>query len=587
MAMKSSGAQTQTAPATSSNRATVWHKREVSVSETVLAELAAIGGSGPAGDLLARLLAVRDITSVEQADLFLHPRYEHLRTFGGVLGPIGLERTVDRMLAAIKAKEQIVVFGDYDVDGVSGSAMLVDALRRLGARVEAVLPHRERDGYGLQLGSVPGLVQRRPKLVVTVDNGIQSHAAVEALQGQGIDVIILDHHEPGPTLPAAYVVVNPKQKDEVAAFKPLCAAGLVFRVVERLYARGGVAEGQEKWSLDLAALATVCDMVPLVGDNRLLVHFGLKTLRRTRRVGLRHLIDQVLGRESLSAETIGFRLGPRLNAAGRLEHAQSALELLLTDAPLKAVELGGLLDRLNRERQSHTRRVVEEALLAAGEFGDAPAIIVSHAEWPKGVVGLAASKLAERFNRPVFVLQEAAECVGSGRSVPGVDLAAAIESMRPLFIKAGGHAAAAGCTLKRENLTAFREGLCAFAKTARGSAIPARVREYDTDLTLDQVALEYIDIQTQLEPYGIGNPRPVVRLNNCRVDVARRVGADQKHLSLVLRQGATTRRAIAFGQADKLAGLGQGSQIDVLASVRQNDWGGSRSAELQIIDTIV
>jgi len=589
MVMKSSGAQTQTVPATSSSRGTsVWKQR----GETQGGKKTAALASQLSDERLAHLLVTRGVDSLEAANRFLSPRYEHLRLYGNPTqaeqrAPKGLGRAVGRMLRAIKAKEKIVVFGDYDVDGVTGSALLVDALKRVGADVAALLPHRERDGYGLQLGSIPMILQLKPSLVVTVDNGIQSHAAVAELQQQKIDVVILDHHEPGPTLPAAYVVVNAKQKTETAEFRTLCAGGLVFRVVEELYRRSGIEDGQEKWSLDLAALATVCDMVPLVGDNRLLVSFGLKTLARTRRLGLKHLIDASLGRETLSAETIGFRLGPRLNAAGRLEHAQRALELMLTDAPLQAVELTGLLDKLNRERQAHTRTVVEAATLEARRFAKDPAIVVAHADWPKGVVGLAAGKLAEKFNRPVFVLQEGEQCVGSGRSVPGVDLAAAIESMRPLFAKAGGHAAAAGCTITRENLPAFREGLIKFTLDKRGAAIPARIVEYDTELMLNEVALDFLDIQSQLEPYGMGNPRPVVRLADCTIDVVRRVGADQRHVSLVLRQGQVTRRAIAFGMAERLAHLGPGAKIDALAQVRQNDWGGSRSAELQILDTMV
>ncbi|MFO0704462.1 MAG: single-stranded-DNA-specific exonuclease RecJ [Candidatus Andersenbacteria bacterium] len=578
--MKSSGAPTQTAPVTSSNKAgTLWKHKEVQPSPALVA---AVGDP-----FLATLLSQRGITDPAAADRFLKPTYNALRLFGGAPDTLlGLEKLVGRLLRALQHKEKIVVFGDYDVDGVSGSAALVDALRLLKADVRAVLPHRERDGYGLQLGSLPLLQRHGPQVVVTVDNGIQSHAAVAQLQKSGIDVLIIDHHQPGPELPAAYAIVNPKQAGEGTSDRTLCAGGLVFRVVEALFSKSGVTDGQEKWFLDLAALATVCDMVPLTRDNRLLVHFGLKTMQRTRRLGLRQLIDSSLGREKLSAETIGFRLGPRLNAAGRLEHAQSALELLATQSPLQAVELAGLLDRLNRERQQFTKKVVQEALLAAQAYLHEPALVLTNAEWPKGVVGLAASKLAERFNRPVFVLQEGAECVGSGRSVPGVDLAAAIESMRPLFVKAGGHAAAAGCTISRENLPAFKSGLLSFTRRQRGQTVPPRVREYDGELTLDRVALDFLDLQTQLEPYGMGNPRPVLRLRDCVVDSLRLVGADQRHVSLVLRQGRVTRRAVAFGQADRFAGVGRGAQLDVFAQVRQNDWGGSRSAELQILDTM-
>ncbi|MDP2587829.1 MAG: DHHA1 domain-containing protein, partial [bacterium] len=400
------------------------------------------------------------------------------------------------------------------------------------------------------------------------------------------EVIILDHHEPGPELPNASVIVNPKQAAETASFKTLCAGGIVYRVIEGLFTEFKVPAGQEKWFLDLAALATVCDMVPLRGDNRLIVHFGLKTLQNTRRQGLRELINTSAGEDRLSAEVIGFRLGPKLNAAGRLEHAKSALDLMLTTSPVDAITMTEVLGRLNRERQQHTRRVVEAATLSAQADLSQQALVLSNPDWPAGVCGLAAGKLAERYNRPVFVLSEGDQCVGSGRSVPGVDLAAAIEAMRPLFIKAGGHAAAAGCTLKRANLNAFRQALVAFTVAARGSALPPRTRTYNLEIPLEDVSLEFLDMQRRLEPFGMDNPRPSVRISNCTVTKMRRVGADQRHMSLTVGQGKVTRRAIAFGQAGQLGNLTIGSRIDLLAQVQQNDWGGRSSAELQIIDTI-
>ena len=573
-------AQTQTAPVTSSRAQTVWQKIGGSVHPALSDEV---------GSILAQLLANRGINDASSARAFLDPRYEDLRLFGNDASAklLGLDVAVAVLAEALTNKKRILVFGDYDVDGVCGTAALVDALQLLGGVVTSCLPHRERDGYGLQLGSIPAVIKRNPDLVVTVDNGIQSHDAVAKLRAMGKTVIILDHHEPGPELPNASVVVNPKQPKETAPFKTLCAGGIVYRVIEQLFAAYKVPPGQEKWFLDLAALATVCDMVPLKEDNRLLVHFGLKTLQKTRRRGLRELIDSATSDEPLTSETIGFRLGPRLNAAGRLEHAQSALDLMLTASAAEAATMTEVLNKLNRERQQHTRRVVEQAQLAAEADLSQPALVLSHPDWPAGVCGLAAGRLTEKFNRPIFVLNEADDCVGSGRSVPGVDLAAAIESMRPLFVKAGGHAAAAGCTLKRENLAAFRQALVAYTAQARGTSVPPRVRPFDLDIRLEDVSLEFLDMQRRLEPFGMENPKPSVRLQGCRVDKLRRVGSDQKHVSLVLRQGNATRRAIAFGQADRLGSLPIGSQVDVLAQVTQNDWGGRSSAELQILDTMV
>ncbi|MFH0830876.1 MAG: single-stranded-DNA-specific exonuclease RecJ [Parcubacteria group bacterium] len=569
--------QTQTVQATSTRA--IWRKRSLGKVNQL---------AGALGDsVLEELLVNRGIVSATQALRFLQPHYDELRLFGEKTAPRGLSQAVGRLVKAVHARERVIVFGDYDVDGVCAAAILVDVLGRAGLAVEAVLPDRERDGYGLQVGSIPDLLARKPSLVVTVDNGTQSHSAVEQLKRAGISVVILDHHEPGPNLPKADVVINPKQSGETATFRAACAAGLAFRLGKGLHDALGVPAGQEKWLLDLAAIATVCDMVPLAEDNRLIVHFGLKTLGRTRRIGLQTLIDQSAGHDPLSSEIIGFRLGPRLNAAGRLEHAKRSLDLMLTRNHATARQLTGLLDQLNRERQQLTRRIVTEALSEAQQFEEEPALVLASTNWPKGICGLAASKVAERLNRPVFVLEQGELCVGSGRSVPGVNLAEAIEQMRPLFVRAGGHAVAAGCTIRSDKLTQFRTGLVAFTRKKRGATVPAQILEYDTDLALAQVDLGLVNRLAQLEPYGMGNPRPVIKFTDCTIERMRLVGADQQHVSVSLRQGTQVRRAIAFSQAGEFNALGPGARLDILARVRQNEWGGSKSAELQILATMV
>lgn len=523
------------------------------------------------------------------AEQFLSPTYAGLRRFGGAAPLRDLDVAVEVLARAAKARGTVVVFGDYDVDGVCGTALACDALTRTGARTVPMLPHRERDGYGLQEGSVAGILVHKPQAVLTVDNGTASGPAIAALKRAGIAVVVADHHEVHNELPPADAVVNGKRADETGAFRTLCATGVAFRIAESLYDRFGVADGQEKWLLDLAALATVCDMVPLVGDNRAIVRFGLRTLSKTRRPGLTALLQSSgsVGNGSsgiLNAEHLGFRLGPRLNAAGRIVHAQRALELVQTDSPSAAASHAQHLEDLNRERQALTRRVVEEARIAAEEFADAPSLVLASSGWPRGVCGLAAGKIAEEFQRPTFVLEKADPCVGSGRSVPGVDISAALASMREIFVRAGGHAAAAGCTIAPSALGDFRTRLNEYVSNARPDGPQAPTRTYDLTITLADVNLGMLDVLTQLEPFGVGNPKPTFRIDGCTVSATRPIGADGKHLSLVLTQAGEKRRAVAWGKADALAELSPGEQVDVLAHVRENDWRGTRSAEIEVVD---
>jgi single-stranded-DNA-specific exonuclease len=535
------------------------------------------------GLLMASLLANRGITTLEAAQEYLTPHYARIRNFGGGATLIDMDRALATLVPLLKKKARIVVFGDYDVDGVCGAVLLRDVFSRLGAEVITVLPHRERDGYGLQLGSIDRIVAHEPAAVVTVDNGILSHDAVDALEQKKIPVVIVDHHEPAATLPKAHAVLNPRRHDEVTSFRRLCATGVAFRLAEALFKEFKILEGQEKWLLDLVAVATVCDMMPLESDNRALVVFGLKTLQKTRRVGLAEMLTQS-GSDQISAETIGFRIGPRLNAAGRLEHAQTSLDVLTTTDHSQAQGFLTQLEKLNRERQALTRRVVEEARLAASEAGEMACLVLANKSWSKGVCGLAASKIAEEFNRPTFILEEAELCVGSGRSVPGFDLAAALHDMSDLFVRAGGHAAAAGCTLKLEKLPEFRKRLSEKVLAARGSSIERRIKKYDATILLSEVDLSLLDSVKQLEPFGMGNPQPIFRFRSLEVVACRAVGADQKHASVTLGQEGHVRRAIAFGQAESLSRATSGARMDILAHVKENNWRGNRSAELEIID---
>jgi single-stranded-DNA-specific exonuclease len=563
-ATKSSPALTLTAQGNSS-----WQQRESLVSENLVED-----------SRLNRLLQNRGVTG-DQVEQFLRPSYKHLRSFGKNTALLDLEHGVQLLREAVTSKSKVVLFGDYDVDGVCGTTVLTEVLASLGANPIPLLPHRERDGYGLQMGSIPEIRSHKPSLVVTIDNGSSSHQAIDALRGQGIRVIVADHHTVGSTTPRPDAFINPKRADEKATFRDLCATGVAYRLAEALLREMGTPDGQEKWLLDLVAIATVCDMVPLTGDNRDFVHFGLKTLEKTRRLGLARMIERV--GPKVNAETLGFRIGPRLNAAGRLEHAKTALGLTMAKSNVQADQALDLLEQLNRERQNLTQRVVLEALEQAKKYQNDAALVLHHPDWPRGVCGLAAGKLATKLNRPVFVLEEQDVSVGSGRSIPNISLAHALSSMSELFERSGGHAAAAGCSLTKNNLSLFRSKLNEYVLKKRGQVIPARLLSYDLNITLQDVTLELVDLLRQLEPFGIGNARPLMRINDVRVIDSRVIGRTGDHLALSLAHQGTKRRAVMWGQAKERM-IQQGERLDILAYVKENTWRDTRTAELEVAD---
>ncbi len=583
-------AQIQTAPASSKELKSLANSASVSTEiETDFGIWKNIGKAAPKkigfeNPLLLQLLANRGIENDIEVQRFLNPSYESLRLFGSGKKIKDIDKATELIGSVAKQKGLFVIFGDYDVDGVCAAAIMEECLLNMGATVKIVLPHRERDGYGLQVGSVPDILKAQPDLVITVDNGTHSHEAIKELSKNNLKTIVVDHHSVGETLPDATYVLNPKQKGEEADFIDLCAAGVAYRLAENLYVKFGKPDGQEKWLLDLAAVASVCDMVPLVGDNREIVHFGLKTLQNTRRPGLVWLLEKVNKDDALSSDTIGFRIGPRLNAAGRLETATQALDLVRAKNSAVAEKAGLNLERLNNDRKLKTEKVYKEALVMAKQFEDAPSLVLSDPNWQRGVCGLVAGRLAEKFNKPVFVLEESEFAVGSGRSILGFDLAQALQEISVIFEKCGGHAAAAGCTIKKEKIEEFRTKFAEMVVSKLGNRIPKREVGYELELTLKEVNLEFLDILKRLEPFGIGNQKPKVRLDNCQIKKIRPVGQEGKHLSVELVQGDFTKKAILFGRAADYSNIQISDSVSILGEIIENNWQGLRSAEIQIID---
>lgn len=524
---------------------------------------------------LARILWARGVHTPQEAEAFLRPSVDDLHA------PLllhDMHEAVNRIKAALAADEHITVYGDYDVDGVCASAILVEALRAHGAKADWYIPSRHKEGYGLNPQAVAALAQTT-RLLVTVDCGITSVEEAALAKTLGLDLIITDHHEPPERLPEAIAVVDPLLGNY--PFPRLCGAGVAFKLAWALFGQDAL---EDLW--ELAALATVADIVPLLGENRIIVREGLARMQGTRRAGLRAL-RAVSGLEGkvLTAGHLGYLIGPRINAGGRLHEASRNVSLLLTDDQQQAKAIAESLNQENMERQRMESAILAEAdrwVREHVDFLQDRVIIAVGQGWNTGVVGLVASRLVERFAWPTLVLSENDEgtITGSARSIPGVNIHAALTRCADLFLRFGGHSQAAGMTLEAANLPALRRRLNeAVGAVAEPDAfIPSL--PYDVDITLPEVTIPLIEQFDRLAPTGFGNPSPVFRLSGAQVLEARCVGADGKHLKLRLAQDNVAVDGIAFGQGAARANLPQA--VDALFSPSINEYMGKRSAQCEV-----
>jgi single-stranded-DNA-specific exonuclease len=525
--------------------------------------------------IVATVLAARGIKTRADADLFYKP---NLAPDHDPLELPGMHEAIARVRRAIEEHESIALYGDFDVDGVTSVAILHEGLKPLGANLINYIPDRFSEGYGLNFGAVKLLRERGAHLLITADCGISSVAEVAYANSLGLDVIILDHHSVPDELPAAVAAVNPKRLDSPYPFDELAAVGVAYRFLEVFYEALGRRLDTSTF-IDLAALGTVVDVAPLTDENRRIVSDGLAQMQRGLRPGLEQLA-RISGTpaERFQAETLGFAIGPRMNAAGRLAHANIALDLVLAQDPLTARHRAEELDRLNRERQSLT----EEAYAMAEEqlgASDDPLIMVWAEGLSPGIVGLVASRLAERRNRPAIVLAKGGtESRASARSVPGFDIVAAIRKEKHLLERHGGHRAAAGFTVRNEHLDELRDRLVNTAAEQLGWEPSRRLIEVDAEARLGDLNGLEIRGLLRFEPCGQGNRKPVLLTRGVTLKDAKAVGADQDHLKVVVKDGPITWRGIAFRQAEaELDG-----KVDIVFSL-QRDWRGD-GVELEILD---
>ncbi len=547
--------------------------------------------------LVAELLAERGVRSAQEADLFLHPRIEHL------LDPYamqGMAAAVTRVQAAIAAREPILIYGDYDVDGTTAIVLLKTALEMLGGTVDFHVPHRLREGYGMQEEVLAAAAGRGVRLVISVDTGIRAFAAAEAAARLGVDLIITDHHlaqdVPGlPGLPNALAILNPNQPDCEYACKHLCGAGVAFKLAQALLegwdadrARGKILPS----FLKMLAIATVADAVPLLGENRVFASVGLEQLCRPASAGLRALMQVAKldpKQRALTATDLAFRLAPRINAAGRMDVASEVVELFTTRDAVRAGELAAKLDRLNSERQQAEAGMLEEIerrLRDEPAFAASRCIVIEGEGWHRGIIGILASRVVDRARRPAIVIAiESGEAYGSGRSVPGFHLLQAIEGCKELFTRFGGHAHAVGFSLPASRLEELKSRLETWASLNVEDTAP--ILRCHAVLPLDQITEALYSWLRRLEPLGNGNEEPVFVAYNVRLAAPARAIKD-RHVCLQLAQGArgASWSALGWDWATRVQALGleQGSVIHIAYKLRQNQHPEYGGLELEIAD---
>lgn len=519
-------------------------------------------------------------------DDFIHPKYENLAAPDVLLG---IKEATTRIKKAIAEEEKILIYGDYDVDGITASTLMEQALILAGVKrdhIYIMLPDRFADGYGMSPRLIERAVKDQIALVITVDCGSRNHEIVEELNIHHIDTIVTDHHECGDTLPNAVAVINPKRKDQKNIFRDYAGVGVAFKLAEALRDAGLIKDGQEKWLLDLVLIGTICDSMPLTGENRILCYYGAKVLAKTKRRGLNELM-RLAGVKSITSESIGFQIGPRLNAAGRLETAELSLALLRTNSSAEAASIAAKLESLNDKRRTEQRAAVSD--IKARGVDDAP-VIVEVGKYHEGIIGIVAGRLVEEYHRPAFVLTEIDGGVlkGSGRSFGDFSLADALGQVSDITISGGGHAAAAGVKLEQSQLYAFRERLNDYYSSLH-LASQEDFFKTTPDLTLENpsdISLELLDDLALLEPYGAGNEEPIFCLENVEILEIRRLGDKKQHLCLIVKGSSGSLKCLAFNAKPSWLQLDDTLPHTIMVKPTVNEFRGVRSAEAYIVDII-
>jgi len=559
--------------------------------------------------LLSQLLFNRGLTEEAEINKFLDCKYEDLND-PFLFKDMG--KAVGRIWEAVEKGEPICVYGDYDADAVTANAVLRQTFNFLGAEVTSYIPDRFTEGYGVNIEALEKIRDGGAKVIITVDCGTNSTDAADFCRGNNIDLIITDHHELIGDMPKAYALVNPKNPNDHYPYSEITGVGVAFKLAcgilhaADLHAdplrgstRGSVrsnVKGQmlkvnpdwSKWLLDLVAIGTVADCHSLLGENRILVKYGLKVLQKTKWLGLKAIIQSSgldFKQRPPDTYTLGFIIAPRLNAAGRLEHANIALDVLLETDIHRAAEKAKSLEEINRRRQEMTERVLSEARERAILLKERKILAIMAEGWPKGVVGLVAGRLAEEFNKPAIILEKSEELsTGSARTAGEFNILEAIKFASVHLVKFGGHKQAAGLSLKPENFAGFYQQLLIYADANMPQEQAVRVLELEAELDESQLSIVNCQLLQQLEPFGVDNPKPKFLVRNATIASARVVGQTGKHLQLRLKIGNKEIAAIYFNGSEFAKHLKIGDTVDVACELIEDGWNGRREVKLRIVD---
>ncbi len=532
--------------------------------------------------LLAQILINKNVTKDDEIEVFLNPKRNNF--YDPFLMP-DMEKAVERIIKAIENKEKVLIYGDYDVDGITSTTVLKKFLEKLGMTVDYHIPNRLKEGYGLNKEAIEEIAEKGTQLMITVDCGISGVEETEYAKSKGIDVIITDHHEPGEKLPNAIAVVDAKIKTNRYPFNQLAGVGVVFKLIQALSIRLKLDEKEYLQYLDLVCLGTISDIVPLVDENRVIAKLGLKLVNVTKNIGLRTLLESA-GYTVADSNTISFGIAPRVNACGRMGFADQALGLLLSENRNDALELATKLNEYNKERQEKEKKIFNDALeLIEQDEENSPAIVLGKEGWHHGVIGIVSSKITEMFFKPSILIGfEGEEGKGSGRSIPGIDLHEALLKCGNNLEKYGGHAMAIGLSLKKENFGEFKKELNEYLASLNIGEIK-QIIKVDAIADLQSISMKTVEELKLLEPFGEENKMPIFCLKNLKIYSIRAL-TEGKHLKLTLRDDNMEIGAIGFNMGEMTNCLKIGDKVDIIGALEINEYNGYRNIQMNLKDVM-
>lgn len=537
--------------------------------------------------LFERILAARGLNDMSARQAFLSPDYAATKYDPFLLSE--MDKAVARLVLARQHQEKVVIYGDYDIDGLSATALLLDAFHSFGFQhLDAFIPNRFVEGYGMTIGAVNKVRDMGAQLIVTVDCGSLCHTEIAYAADLGIDTVVTDHHNIAPTRPPAIATVNPKYADHKYPFRDLCGAGVAFKLVQALQTRlDGLPDGYEKWLLDLVALGTVCDIVTLADENRANVYWGLEVLKKQRRTGLKALMAvSGIEPETVNTRHLGFGLGPRMNAAGRLDTAQHSLDMLTATDGIEALAASEKLEAFNVERRSIQDEIFKQACEQADGMADDRVLVVASEGWNHGVIGIVASKLVETYKKPVFIIGIRGDtATGSARSFGNFSAADAVRAADDIILRGGGHGAAAGVTLETAQIPAFRRRVNEFYDSLNLTD-QVRFLQPSADVEVKdfaEITEELVEQISRMEPFGNGNPEPILKIAHAVVAGVRRMGANGQHVKIALRDASEkTLQVLAFNAPESFF-REPGDEIAAWFQPNINEWNGVRTVEGRLL----